>query len=254
MKVVALANQKGGVGKTTTAVNLAAALAGKGRKVLLVDIDPQGNAGMHVLGPEVGEYEETVYQVLRGDAAITKAIRTVLTVSGLDILPSNIALSAAEAEFLSSVGREHLLTEALEGVKYDYVLIDSPPSLGLLTINALAAADEVIVPVQTHFFALAGLSVLWGLVDRIKAKVNKRLRVSGVIATFYNARESQSLEVVEKLREKFGNLVYETLIRRNTDTAKAAGWAEAIVTADPRTLGGQDYLALTEEFLRRQKA
>ncbi len=112
----------------------------------------------------------------------------------------------------------------------------------------------MIVPVQTHFFALAGLSVLWGLVDRIKAKVNKRLRISGVIATFYNARESQSLEVVEKLREKFGNLVYETLIRRNTDTAKAAGWAEAIVTADPRTLGGQDYLALTVEFLRRQKA
>jgi chromosome partitioning protein len=254
MEVVALANQKGGVGKTTTAVNLAAALAGKGRRVLLVDIDPQGNAGMHVLGPEVGEYEDTIYQVLRGEIPLSRAIRQVPTVAGFDLLPANISLSAAEAEFLSAVGRERLLADVLERVQgYDYVFIDSPPSLGLLTINALAAAQGVIVPVQTHFFALAGLSILWGLVDRIKSKVNKRLHIAGVVATFYNSRESQSLEVVEQLRSKFGGLVYETVIRRNTDTAKAAGWAEAIVTADPKTLGGQDYLALTEELLRKQE-
>jgi chromosome partitioning protein len=209
---------------------------------------------MHTLGPEVGGYEDTIYQVLKGDIPFHKAIRTIPTVPGLDLLPANIALSAAEAEFLATVGRERLLADVLEEAKgYDYVFVDSPPSLGLLTINALAAADWVIVPVQTHFFALAGLSVLWGLVDRIKAKVNKRLRIVGIVATFYNSRESQSIEVVDQLRAKFGDIVYDSLIRRNTDTAKAAGWAEAIVTAGPRTLGGHDYWALTEEFLRRQE-
>lgn len=254
MRIVALANQKGGVGKTTTAVNLAAALAAKGLKILLVDIDPQGNAGMHLLGAEVGGYEETIYQVLRGDIPAARALHQVPTVQGLDLLPANITLSAAEAEFLAAVGRERLLADALDGLNgYDYVFIDSPPSLGLLTLNALTAADEVLIPVQVHFFALAGLSILWGLVDRIKAKVNRRLRIGGVIPTFFNARESQSIEVVAKLRQTFGPLVFETVIRRNTDTAKAAGWAEAVVTAAPGTLGGQDYLALTEEFLRRHE-
>ena len=253
MRTVAMANQKGGVGKTTTAVNLAAALAAKGLKILLIDIDPQGNAGMHLLGPEVGAYEDTIYQVLKGDVPATRALRPVPSVAGLSLLPANITLSGAEAEFLAAVGRERLLADALADLNgYDYVFIDSPPSLGLLTLNALAAADEILVPVQVHFFALAGLSILWGLVDRIKAKVNRKLRISGVIPTFYNARESQSLEVVGKLRQTFGPLVFENVIRRNTDTAKAAGWAEAVVTAAPDSLGGQDYLAVAEEFLRRQ--
>ena len=253
MRIVALANQKGGVGKTTTAVNLAAALAAKGHRVLLVDSDPQGNAGMHLLGPEVGTYEDTIYQVLKGDIPLRRTLRSVPSVAGLSLLPSNITLSGAEAEFLSAVGRERLLADALADLtEYDYVFIDSPPSLGLMTLNALAAADEVLVPVQVHFFALAGLSILWSLVDRIKTRVNHKLHISGVIPTFYNAREGQSLEVVEKLRQTFGPLVFESVIRRNTDTAKAAGWAEAVVTAAPDSLGGQDYVAVAEEFLRRR--
>jgi chromosome partitioning protein len=252
MWVVALANQKGGVGKTTTAVNLAAALALRGHQVLLVDIDPQGNAGMHLLGPEVGAYEDTIYQVLKREVPVQRALRSIPSISGLSLLPANIILSGAEAEFLSAVGRERLLADVLADLtSYDYVFIDSPPSLGLLTLNALAAADEVLIPVQVHFFALAGLSILWSLVERIKTRVNQKLHIGGVIPTFYNARESQSLEVVDKLRQTFGSLVFESVIRRNTDTAKAAGWAEAVVTAAPNSLGGQDYLALADEFLRR---
>jgi chromosome partitioning protein len=238
VKTITLANQKGGVGKTTTAVNVAASVVGHGKRVLLVDMDPQGNAGLHLLGPEVGNYSETVYHVLRGDVHTSQVIRPVTSVPGLDVLPANITLAAAEAELLTAVGRETILAEALEGVEgYDYTFIDSPPSLGILTINSLAAADQVLVPVQVHFFALAGLSVLWSLVERIHNRVNKQVYIAGVIATFFNSMETQSHEIVEQLRDTFGDIVYKTVIRRNTDTAKAAGWAEAIVTAAPRTLG-----------------
>ena|SRR2546426_11649422 len=149
-------------------------------RVLLVDIDPQGNAGLHLLGPEVGSYNETVYQVLRGELPVAEALRPVPTVPGLDVLPANITLAAAEAELLVAVGRETLLADALENVAgYDYVLIDSPPSLGILTLNALAAADQVLVPVQVHFFALTGLSILWSLVDRIHTRVRSEERRVG---------------------------------------------------------------------------
>lgn len=251
MKTIALANQKGGVGKTATAVNLGAALVGMGKRVLIVDMDPQANAGICLIGPEVTSLKPTVLEVLKGEYPATEAIKAV--VPGLDLLPCNITLSLAESELAGEVGRERFLADALEGANgYDYVLIDCPPSLSLLTINALAAADEVLVPCQAHFLAMTGLSILWGAVNRIK-RVNKRVSVEGIGGTFFNSREAQCIDVMTQLREKFGPTVYGTLVRRNTDIAKAAAWTEPVVTAEPHSIGGQDYLALAQEFLTRHE-
>jgi chromosome partitioning protein len=251
MRIVAMANQKGGVGKTATAVNLGAALAEKGKKVLIIDMDPQANAGICLLGPEVANLQPTILEVMRGDAPIAEAITPVEKIPGLSLLPCTITLSLAESELSGEVGRERFLADALDGVNiYDYALVDCPPSLSLLTLNALAAADEVLVPCQAHFLAMTGLSILWSAVNRIK-RVNKRVKIEGIVGTFFNAREAQCVDVITQLREKFGPVVYEALIRRNTDIAKAAAWTEPIVKAEPSSLGGQDYLALAHEFLRR---
>ncbi len=253
MRIIALANQKGGVGKTATAVNLGAALAGKGKRVLIVDMDPQGNAGICLMGPEVANLQHTVLEVMKGEAEIIDVLKPVSNVPGLDLLPCNITLSLAESELSGEVGRERFLTDALENVRgYDYTLVDCPPSLSLLTINALAAANEVLVPCQAHFLAMTGLSILYGAVNRMK-RVNKKLAVEGIVGTFFNNREAQCVSIVEQLREKFGSVVYETLIRRNTDIAKAAAWTEPLVTAEPHSIGGQDYLALADEFLTRHE-
>jgi chromosome partitioning protein len=253
MLTVALANQKGGVGKTATAVNLGAALVRKGKRILIVDMDPQANAGICLVGPEGANTQPTVLEVMKGEADLSAAIKPVSTIQGLDLLPCNITLSLAESELSGEVGRERFLADALEGAQgYDYVFIDCPPSLSLLTINALAAANEVLVPCQAHFLAMTGLSILWGAVNRVK-RVNKALKIEGVVGTFFNARESQCVDVMNQLREKFGTTVYAAVIRRNTDIAKAAAWTEPIVTAEPHSLGGQDYLTLADEFLKRHK-
>lgn len=253
MRTVAIANQKGGVGKTATAVNLGAALVGKGKRVLIVDMDPQGNAGICLVGPEVANLRPTALEVMKGEAPIAEAVKSLPNVAGLDLLPCNITLSLAEGELSGEVGRERFLADALEDAKgYDYAFVDCPPSLSLLTINALAAADEVLIPCQAHFLAMTGLSILYGAVNRMK-RVNKKLAVEGIIGTFFNNREAQCVSIMEQLREKFGSVVYETLIRRNTDIAKAAAWTEPLVTAEPHSIGGQDYLALANEFLVRHE-
>jgi chromosome partitioning protein len=253
MRTLVLANQKGGVGETTTAVNVAAAVAQRGQQVLLVDLDPQGNASMHVLGQAVAELRRTVLDVLWGDTPVEDVALPVEGNPGLEGLPANLDLAEAEVEFLNAIARERLLLSALRPMTkpYDLVVIDTPPSLGLLTLNGLTAADAVVVPVQVHFFALAGLSTLRRAVERIHDRVNKSLQIVAVVPTFYDARESLAQEVMAKLREAFGDLVTQTVIRRNTDTARAAGWAEAVVTAAPKTLGGQDYEALAAEILER---
>jgi len=255
VKVVALANQKGGVGKTTTTVNLAAAVAMKGKRCLLADLDPQGHSSINLLGPEVYEedYTKTMYEVLSGKIAPQAAIRPFPSVEGLDILPTNLNLGAAEIEFLSAVGRESIFSNMLEEVSgYDYVFVDCPPNLGVMMMNGLVAADSVIVPVQVHFFPLFGLKVLWRFVERLK-KLNKRLEITGVVATFTHEREKLSKRTIGQLRDAFGDLVYETTIRRNTDVAEAPSNQEAIVAANAKAPGGQDYLALAEEFLRREE-
>jgi chromosome partitioning protein len=253
MRTVALANQKGGVGKTATVVNLGAALAQKGKRVLIVDSDPQANAGICLLGPEVAHHRPTLLEVMKGEASVADAVKGVPTVPGLDLLACNITLSLAESELSGEVGRERFLADALDNAHgYDYALIDCPPSLSLLTINALAAAGEVFVPCQAHFLAMTGLSILYGAVNRMK-RVNKALKIEGIVGTFFNSREAQCVDVMTQLREKFGTTVYATVIRRNTDIAKAASWTEPVVTAEPHSLGGQDYLALAEEFLNRHE-
>lgn len=251
MRRVAIANQKGGVGKTTTAVNLSAALVNKGTRVLLIDLDPQASAGLSLLDPDVGHVEKTIYHVMRGALPVQDAIFPVASVPGLDFLPSTITLALAESEFISELGRENLLANALKPVKgYDFIFLDCPPSLGVLTVNALCCADECLVPTQAAFLSVAGLALFWGLVEKVK-KLNRRLTIEGIIATFTNEHEIQSREAVAQLRGEFQKTVYTTTIRRNVTTGQAASWSSPVVVSAPSSLGGLDYTTLAAEFLTR---
>lgn len=253
MYTIAIANQKGGVGKTTTAVNLSAALVERKRKVLLVDLDPQASASLSLLGPEAGGIEQTIYQVMKRDIQPKEAIISAPTVPGLDFLPATIHLALAESEFINEFGREKLLAESMKTVKkYDYVLLDCPPSLGILTINALCYADEALVPCQATFLSVAGLALFWGLVEKVK-RLHSTLKIEGIVATFTNDRETQSKEAVTQLRDEFNGTVYNSVIRRNVTTGQAASWGSPVVVAAPFSLGGVDYGALADEFLTRHE-
>jgi chromosome partitioning protein len=253
-RVIAVANQKGGVGKTTTAVNLGACLAEAGHRVLVVDLDPQGNASTGV-GIDHGARQTSLYDVLSGVATLKEAV-VQTEVEGLSVVPSTIDLAGAEIELVSQFSREGRLARALEPVRgdFDFVLIDCPPSLGLLTVNGLAAAEELIVPIQCEYYALEGLGQLLKNVEAVKENVNPRLQLTGIVLTMFDPRTRLADQVVEEVRGYFGSLVYDTIIPRSVRVAEAPGFGKPITRYDPASRGAVAYRGLAEELVNRRAA
>jgi len=252
MRVLAIANQKGGVGKTTTAINLGTALAACGARVLVIDLDPQANASTGLgLDREAGRH--TVYDVLLNDLDLAEAALESL-VPNMDVLPSSVELSGAEIELVGEPRRERRLQEALaqHRGRWDYVLIDCPPALGLLTINALVAADGVIVPLQAEFYALEGLSHLLRTIDRIRRSLNSRLQLHGIVLTMYDRRNNLSEMVASDVRLHLGERVYDTMIPRNVRVSEAPSHGKPVLLYDLRCTGSQAYLGLAREVLQRE--
>ncbi len=249
--VLAIANQKGGVGKTTTSVNLAASLAKTDRGVLLVDLDPQGNATMGS-GLDKSDLHQSVYDVLVGGAEAADAIENA-EAAGYDLLGANADLIGAEIELTGIERREYRLREALLGVRvrYDFIIIDCPPALGLLTLNGLVAADSVIIPMQCEYYALEGLSALMDTISRLQSSFNPRLNIEGLVRTMYDPRNSLSRDVSLQLIDHFGDLVYRTIIPRNVRLAEAPSYGVPIIFYDKYSRGAKAYLALADEVLKK---
>jgi chromosome partitioning protein len=250
-RVMAVANQKGGVGKSTTAVNIGAYLALAGARVLVIDLDPQGNASTG-LGLDHHEIEPSIYDVLTGEASPVAAIRPT-GVANLHVLPSTIDLAGAEVELVSAMSRETRLRRALESIdhQYDSILIDCPPSLGLLTVNALAAADELLIPIQCEYYALEGLGQLLRNVELVRANLNPDLRIGGIVLTMYDGRTRLALQVVEEVRKHFTDIVYQTVVPRSVRLSEAPGYGLPIALYDPLSRGGIAYRDLTFELAER---
>ena len=251
-KVISITNQKGGVGKTTTSINLAASLAHRGKRILLLDMDPQGNASVGC-GVDMSEVSNTIYDLLLLETTAKEAI--VKTECGVDVLTANGDLAGAQVELVSEIGRELRLKQALEPVQndYDYIFIDCPPALNVLTINALVASNSVIIPMQCEYFALEGLSALVSTVRKIRETLNSQLSIEGLLRTMFDGRNSLSNEVSRQLQSHFGKKVYQTIVPRNVRLAEAPSYGEPAITYSPASKGAEAYLNLADEILKIAK-
>ena len=251
-RIIAIANQKGGVGKTTTAINLSASLASLGQKVLALDMDPQGNmtSGLSVNKDEV---ENTVYDLIIGNIGIEECICKEVY-ENLDVLPSNVNLSAAEIELIGTDNKEFIIRNEVHKVKeeYDFIIIDCPPSLSVLTINAMTTADTVLVPIQCEYYALEGLSQLIHTVELVRDRLNPKLTIEGVVFTMYDARTNLSLQVVENVKDNLEQTIYKTIIPRNIRLAEAPSYGIPINKYDPKSAGAESYLRLADEVIDKE--
>ena len=250
-RIIAVANQKGGVGKTTTAINLSSCLASLGKKVLAIDMDPQGNMTSG-LGIDKNEVEYTVYELILGQVGIEKVICKD-ALENLDVLPTNINLSAAEIELIGVEEKEFIIRKEVDKVKknYDFIVIDCPPSLSMLTINAMTTADSVLVPIQCEYYALEGLSQLIHTIDLVKERLNPELKIEGVVFTMYDARTNLSLQVVENVKDNLQQTIYKTIIPRNVRLAEAPSHGLPINLYDPKSSGAESYMLLAEEVINK---
>lgn len=253
-KAIAIFNQKGGVGKTTTNINLAACLAIKGKKVLILDIDPQGNTTSGI-GVSKRGLERTVYDILVDQDFDPNEAIIQTTVPNLDLIPASVDLAGAEVELVSMKGREISLKKGLDKIrhKYDYIFIDCPPSLGLLTINSLTAVDSVLIPIQCEFYALEGVSQLVSTIELVKKSLNPKLTVQGVILSMFDGRTNLSVQVVQEVKKYFGSKVYTTVIPRNIRLAEAPSYGMPITEYDPKSRGAEAYMDFAEEFLELEE-
>ena len=250
-RIIAVANQKGGVGKTTTAINLSSCLASLGKKVLAIDMDPQGNMTSG-LGIDKNEVEYTVYELILGQVGIEKVICKD-ALENLDVLPTNINLSAAEIELIGVEEKEFIIRKEVDKVKknYDFIVIDCPPSLSMLTINAMTTADSVLVPIQCEYYALEGLSQFIHTIDLVKERLNPELKIEGVVFTMYDARTNLSLQVVENVKDNLQQTIYKTIIPRNIRLAEAPSHGLPINLYDPKSSGAESYMLLAEEVINK---
>ncbi len=248
-RIIAIANQKGGVGKTTTSINLSAALAEKGKKVLVIDTDPQGNTTSG-LGLDKNELENTVYELMIGECDTEEAIQKNVF-DRLDIIPSNVNLAAVEIELIDAEQKEYILKDAIDKVKkkYDFIIIDCPPSLSMLTVNAMTTANTVLVPIQCEYYALEGLSQLIHTVNLIKQRLNSKIGIEGVVFTMYDSRTNLSAQVVENVKDNFAYNIFETVIPRNTRLAEAPSYGMPVIQYDPKANGAEAYRNLAKELI-----